>query len=136
MYLFTFFPYRTNLKLYDTQWFYLKLACFWVTKVCLQLSKSLKICQNGCSTGWANFLTDWHKQLKYAIDLLLFYGEHFYGKVGKNPHSFHSKHIYIYRPHKFWSFMKFDSVYTVKVSFIFKKQLLCLYSSVYAYITP
>ena len=26
------------------------------------------------------FLTDWrHKRLKYIIDLLLFYGEHFYG---------------------------------------------------------
>ena len=26
------------------------------------------------------FLTDWrHKRLKIAIDLLLFYGEHFYG---------------------------------------------------------
>ena len=27
-----------------------------------------------------NFLTDWrHKRLKNKIDLLLFYGEHFYG---------------------------------------------------------
>ena len=44
----------------------------------------------------------------------------------------HNKHIYIYRSQIFRSFMKFYLVHIVKVCFIFKKQSLCLYSSVYA----
>ena len=40
--------------------------------------------------------------------------------------------IYIYGSQTFWSFMKFYFVYNVKVRFAFKKQPLCLDSSVYA----
>ena len=65
---------------------------------------------------WNFFLIDWcHKRLKNTIDLLLFYGEHFYGfsesdlwKRQKEKHSFHNKHIYIYSQKHFevlWSFI-------------------------------
>ena len=86
------------------------------------------------------FFIDWcHKRLKNKIDLLLFYREHFYGFLGsdlwksqKKKHSFHNKHIYIYiQSRTFWSFMKFYFVHIVKVYFVFKEQLLCLYSSIY-----
>ena len=41
-------------------------------------------------------------------------------------------YIYIYRSQTFWCFMKFYFAHNVKACFVFKKQLLCLYSSVYA----
>ena len=84
------------------------------------------------------FLIDWrHKRLKNTADLLLFYGEHFYGfsesdlwKRRKKKHSLHNKHIYIYSHRHFevlWSYF----AHIVKVCFDFKKQWLCLYSSLY-----
>ena len=85
------------------------------------------------------FLIDWcHKRVKNTIDLLLFYGEHFvdfWKMIFENAdekYSFHNKHIFIYGSHTFWSFVKFHFVHIVKVCFVFKKQSLCLYSSVYA----
>ena len=59
------------------------------------------------------FLIDWHHNyLKNAIDLLLFYKEHFYMdfqkviyETSKKKHSFHNKHIYIYMLQAFWSFI-------------------------------
>ena len=88
---------------------------------------------------WNVFLIDWcHKHLKNTMDLLLFYREHFYGFLEsdlwkhwkKKP--FYNKHIYTCRSQTFWSFMKFYFVYILKVCFVFKKQSLCLYLSLYA----
>ena len=50
-----------------------------------------------------------------------------YEKVEKKPIHL-TTNIYIQAT----EILKFDSVYIVKVCFIFKKQSLCLYSSVYA----
>ena len=74
-----------------------------------------------------------HKCLKNTIDLLSFYGEHFYGIVviyktveKKNP--FFNKHIYIY----IWvtDILKFYEVYfvhIVKVCFVLKNsQYVCI----------
>ena len=55
-----------------------------------------------------------------------------YENVKKKKHSLHNQHICIYGSQIFWSFMKFYFVHIVKVCFVFKKQSLCLYSSVYA----
>ena len=67
------------------------------------------------------FLTDWrHKCLKNTMDLLLFYGEYFYGfsesdlrkRRKKNIHfNISNKHICIYGSRTFWSFMKFYFVH-------------------------
>ena len=79
------------------------------------------------------FLIDWcHKRLKNKIDLLLFYEEHLiYEKLKKkNIHFITNISIYI-QSQTFWSFMKFYFVHIVKVYFVFKEQLLCLYSSIY-----
>ena len=84
------------------------------------------------------FPIDWrHKRLKNTADLLIFYGEHFYGfsesdlwKRWKKKHSLHNEHIYIYDHRHFedlWSYF----VHIVKACFVFKKQWLCLYFSVY-----
>ena len=82
------------------------------------------------------FLIDWrHKRLKNTIDLLLLYGDHFhiflesYLRKHQKKHSFHNKHIYIYRSQTFWSFIKFYFVDLVHFVYILK-------SSHYAYILP
>ena len=54
-----------------------------------------------------------------------------YEIVEKKQHLFHNKHIYTCESQTFWSFMKFYFVHIVKVCFVFKKQLLCLCSSIY-----
>ena len=51
----------------------------------------------------------------------------FYENIEKNHFT---QTIGIYRSQTFWSFMKFEHI--PKVCFVFKKQLLCLDSSVYA----
>ena len=113
--------------------------------------KMIKLCKGICS-AWISrtraifFLEDWrHKRLKNTIDLLLFYGEHFYGflqsglwkRQKKTP--FHNKHIYIYGSQTFWCFMKFYFAHIVRVCFVFKKHIwrnisimTCLYSSIHA----
>ena len=52
-------------------------------------------------------------------------------KMSKKKHSFHNKHIYIYKLQTFWSFMKFYFVHIVKACFVFKKHhayaYICLY---------
>ena len=88
----------------------------------------------------ANFsLKLWsHKRLN-AVDLLLFHRESFYGfqwvtyeNFEKNIRFILDIFIYImYGSQAFWSFMKFYFVHIVKVCFVFKKQFLCLYFSVY-----
>ena len=108
--------------------------------------KMMKLDKEICS-AWINrtsadilFLTDRrHKRLKNTIDLLLLYGQHLYGfsegdlwKCKRQKHLFHKKHIHIHRSQTFWSFIKFYIVHIAKVCSVFKKQSLCLYSSVYA----
>ena len=108
-----------------------KVFLFLMTMICMNKSY---LCRNF-------LLIDWHhKRLKNTIDLLLFYGEHFYRfleidlwKIEKKKHSFHNKHIYIYGHRHFevlWSFILYF-VHIVKVCFDFKEQLLWLYSSIY-----
>ena len=105
--------------------------------------KMIKLCKGICS-AWISrtraifFLEDWrHKRLKNTIDLLLFYGEHFYGfserdlcrrrKKKQKIKTVRNKNIYIYWSPPFWSFMKFYFVHIVNVCFAFK-------NSHYAYI--
>ena len=84
-----------------------------------------------------------HKSLS-KVDLLLFYGERFYGfsvsdlwKPWKKKYSFHNKRIYIiYRSQTFWCFMKFYFVRIVKVCFVFKKTVIMLrFLSLYSHKT-
>ena len=81
------------------------------------------------------FLRDWrHKRPKNTIDLLLFYGENFYGfskrdlwKRRKYKHSFHKKHIYIYGHRQvLWNF----------ILYILSTFVLSLKDSYYAQIPP
>ena len=119
---------------------FLKVSQFSLENTCVGVSfflKMMKLYKDVCSACCRNFfLID--DVMKNTIDLLLFYTEHFYEFSGsdlwkswkKQQHSFHNKHIYIYRSQTYWSFMKFYSVHIVKACFVFKKQP-CLYSSVY-----
>ena len=47
--------------------------------------------------------------------LLWIFGKWFMKTSGKEKHSLHNTHIYIYRSQTFWSFMKFYFVHIVKV---------------------
>ena len=75
------------------------------------------------------FLIDWrHKRLKNTIDLLLWrtLGRWFMKTLKKNIHFITNTSMY-----KVIDNLKFYFAHIVKVCFVFKKQLLCLYSSVY-----
>ena len=79
------------------------------------------------------FLLDWrHKCLKKIKDLLLFYRVHYRFSESDLWKRRKKKHICLYRSQTFWSLMKFYFVHIVKVCFVFKKQSLNLYSSVYS----
>ena len=106
--------------------------------------KMMKLYKGICS-AWISrtsakkfFFMDWHhKHLKNVIDLLLFYEEHFHGFSEsdlwkRRKKTFISQHIYLYESQIFQSFMKLYFVHIVKVCFVFKKQSLCLYFSIYA----
>ena len=107
----------------------------------LRITKlSIDICSAWLSHTFAEiFLIDWcHAHIKNTIDLLLFYGEHFYGyseidyeNVEKK--KFISQQTYLYIQSKtFWNFMKFYFVHIVKVCSVFKKTVILPIFSVYA----
>ena len=72
---------------WDFYWF--KMSCLsYLVFICVHCFyfKMMKLYKEICSawisrtSGRISFLIDWrHKRLKNTIDLLLFYGEHFYG---------------------------------------------------------
>ena len=97
------------------------------------------------STAWAwflwskvllwqlTFLIDWrHKRLKNTIDLLLFYGEHFYGSLVSDlwkprKKTYHNKQIYGQRHfYVLWSF----------ILYILQRFVLSLKHNHYAYTPP
>ena len=90
--------------------------------------------------AYKEIFIDWaHKHLKNRSIANLW--EHFCGlsesdlwKHKKNNIS-QQTYLYIYGSQTFWCLMKFYFVHIVKVSFVFKKQSLCLYSSPYMHKT-
>ena len=129
-------------KSIDSHWFKMScLTCLFSSYVyCFFLKRwnYIKIWISRTSAEIDFFLINWHhKRIKNTIDLLLFYGEHFYGflEIDLWKHrekKFISKQTSIYMGHIHFEVLWSSTVNIAKVFFIFKTQSLCLYSSKYA----